>query len=129
MNPFSMSLDQVNDLSDSDLQNLASLDVIVEKAKAIQRNRRLQKEAQAERDRIIQRRNLSQSINDSVNLVKEIKEYNQLLIFGSLIAYAMRTKKADQAALLSAKANDILSQYGLNDPRILAHLVNAGSQR
>ena len=113
-------------LDDTEIACLADLDFIVALAKDAMRKRKVEAESKAIQDKAIARRNLGITINDMVNKVKGIKEYKELCMLGSLLAYSKKKEKTDGSILkLSMKIEEILDKHDLNDPRIVAHLENA----
>lgn len=115
-------------LDDTALQNLCDLDFIVAMAKSERAKRKVEAESKAIQDKAIARRNLGITINDMVNKVKTIPEYKELVMLAGLMSYSMKRGTGEgHAVKLSVKIGEILEKYDLNDPRIVAHLVNAGT--
>jgi hypothetical protein len=117
----------IESLNDTELQQLCDLDFIVALAKDVRAKRKVAAESKAIQDKAIARRNLGITINDMVNKVKSIPEYKNLVMLAGLMSYSMKRGTGEgHAVKLSVKIEEILEKYDLNDPRIVAHLVNAG---
>jgi hypothetical protein len=118
----------LSNLDDTALQNLCDLDFIVAMAKSERAKRKLEAEDKAIREKAIARRNLGVTINDMVNKVKEIPEYKELVMLAGLMSYSQKRGTGEgHAVKLAVKIEEILDKHDLNDPRIVAHLVNAGT--
>lgn len=118
----------LSSLDDTALQNLCDLDFIVAMAKSERAKRKLEAEDKAIREKAIARRNLGVTINDMVNQVKTIPEYKELVMLAGLMSYSQKRGTGEgHAVKLSVKIEEILEKYDLNDPRVVAHLVNAGT--
>ena len=118
----------VEAFDDTALQNLCDLDFIVAMAKTERAKRKLEAESKAIQDKAIARRNLGITINDMVSKVKTIPEYKELVMLAGLMSYSMKRGTGEgHAVKLSCKIEEILDKHDLNDPRIVAHLVNAGT--
>ena len=116
----------LSSLDDTALQNLCDLDFIVAMAKSERAKRKLEAEDKAIREKAIARRNLGVTINDMVNKVKEIPEYKQLVMLAGLMSYSQKRGTGEgHAVKLAVKIEETLEKYDLNDPRVVAHLVNA----
>lgn len=115
-------------LDDTALKNLCDLDFIVAMAKTERAKRKVAAEDKAIQDKAIARRNLGITINDMVNRVMTIPEYKELVMLAGLMSYSMKRGTGEgHAVKLSVKIEEILDKHDLNDPRVIAHLVNAGT--
>lgn len=118
----------LSSLDDTALQNLCDLDFIVAMAKSERAKRRVEAESKAIQDKAIARRNLGITINDMVHKVREIPEYKELVMLAGLMSYSQKRGTGEgHAVKLSVKIEEILDKHDLNDPRVVAHLVNAAS--
>jgi hypothetical protein len=116
----------LSNLDDTALQNLCDLDFIVAMAKTERAKRRVEAESKAIQDKAIARRNLGVTINDMVHKVREIPEYKQLVMLAGLMSYSQKRGTGEgHAVKLAVKIEETLEKYDLNDPRVIAHLVNA----
>lgn len=123
----SMSRGEVAGLSDSDLDMLTDqVNYIVSVAKTEKAIRQRQRDDQAIKDREMARRNMCQTINDTVNRVHSLQEYGLLVNLAGLMAYAKKKNDMGFYALQN-KIEDMLEKHDLNDPRVIAHLVNMAS--
>ena len=115
-------------LDDTALQNLCDLDFIVMMAKTERAKRKVEAESKAQAEKANARRNLGITINDMVNQVKTIPEYKELVMLAGLMSYSQKRGTGEgHAVKLAVKIEETLEKYNLNDPRIVAHLVNAGT--
>lgn len=118
----------LSSMDDTALQNLCDLDFIVAMAKSERAKRKVAAESKAIQDKAIARRNLGITINDMVNQVKTIPEYKELVMLAGLMSYSQKRGTGEgHAVKLSVKIEETLEKYNLNDPRVVAHLVNAGT--
>ena len=118
----------IESLNDTELQQLCDLDFIVALAKDVRAKRKVAAESKAIQDKAIARRNLGITINDMVHKVREIPEYKELVMLAGLMSYSQKRGTGEgHAVKLSVKIEEILDKHDLNDPRIVAHLVNAGT--
>ena len=118
----------IESLNDTELQQLCDLDFIVALAKDVSAKRKVAAESKAIQDKAIARRNLGITINDMVHKVREIPEYKELVMLAGLMSYSQKRGTGEgHAVKLSVKIEEILDKHDLNDPRIVAHLVNAGT--
>jgi hypothetical protein len=118
----------VESMNDTELQQLCDLDYVVALAKDIRAKRKVAAESKAQAEKANARRTMGVTINDMVNRVKTIPEYKELVMLASLMSYSMKRGTGEgHAVKLSLKIEEILDKHDLNDPRIVAHLVNAGT--
>lgn len=114
-------------LSDNELQSIIDLHYTVALARTALANRIREREDQEIKDREMARRQAGQSINDMVNAmieqVKALKEYKNLCALAGLMAYARRKNDVGYFHL-QRQVEGILDNYNLNEPRVIAHLVN-----
>jgi hypothetical protein len=116
----------IDSMNDAELQQLCDLDYVVALAKDIRAKRRVEAESKAIQDKAIARRNLGVTINDMVHKVREIPEYKQLVMLAGLMSYSQKRGTGEgHAVKLAVKIEETLEKYDLNDPRVVAHLVNA----
>lgn len=114
-------------LSDNELQSIIDLNYTVALARTALANRNREREDREIKDRELARRQAGQSINDMVNAmieqVKALKEYKNLCALAGLMAYARRKNDVGYFHL-QRQVEGILDNYNLNEPRVIAHLVN-----
>lgn len=117
----------LSSLDDTALQNLCDLDFIVALAKSERAKRKVEAESKAQAEKANARRMMGVTINDMVNQVKSIPEYKNLVMLAGLMSYSQKRGTGEgHAVKLAVKIEETLEKYNLNDPRIVAHLVNAG---
>lgn len=114
-------------LSDNELQSIIDLSYTVALARTALANRIREREDQEIKDKEKNRRQAGQSINHMVNAmidqVKALKEYKNLCAMAGLMAYARKKNDAGYYNL-QRQVEGILDKYNLNEPRVIAHLVN-----
>jgi len=123
----SMNREEVAAINDNDLDMLTDqVNYIVAVAKTEKANRQRQRDDQAIKDRETARRNMGQNINDTVNRVHALQEYGLLVNLAGLMKYAKKKNDMGFYAIQN-KIEDMLDKHDLNEPRVIAHLVNMAS--
>ena len=115
---------EIGALSDNDLRTLQDAAKYITQSTVTHLAKR---KAEAE-DRERHNRNLAKRAEQTANntkcaSVQDIPEYKQLVMLANLLAYS-RKKNDGNSVKLESKIEAILEVYGMNDKRVMAHLVN-----
>lgn len=118
---------EIGALSDNDLRALQDAAKYITQSTVTHLAKR---KAEAE-DRERHNRNVAKRAEQAANntkcaSVQEIPEYKELVMLANLLAYS-RKKNDGNSVKLESKIESILEVYGMNDKRVMAHLVNLAS--
>ena len=118
---------EIGALSDNDLRTLQDAAKYITQSTVTHLAKR---KAEAE-DRERHSRNLAKRAEQTANntkcaSVQDIPEYKELVMLANLLAYS-RKKNDGNSVKLESKIESILEVYGMNDKRVMAHLVNLAS--
>jgi hypothetical protein len=115
---------EIGALSDNDLRALQDAAKFITQSTVTHLAKR---KAEAE-DRERHNRNLAKRAEQTANntkcaSVQDIPEYKQLVMLANLLSYS-RKKNDGNSVKLESKIEAILETHGMNDKRVMAHLIN-----
>lgn len=125
----SITKEELETLSDNELDLFVRQSKIIDLARSIVVRRRV--EAQSRESVRLQeaRKNFAAIVSENVNRVKDLKEYSELCMLGSLMLHAEKRKDEASAIAILNKIEETLAAHNMNEPRIVAHIMRMGGER